>query len=224
MANAALTVAAVDEGICSLTDFATPDPLKFFQGDRALAVGSGDVYSLLMPEVARPDKISSSGGDAAAPADARHHSPVESRRFVPVALAWQAANSDADGTAHVSFQVPQFQGRLRVMAVAYLDRSVGSSDAPVTVRSPILAQASWPRFAAPGDRFTVPIVLFNNSTSGGSASVHVQLLGQNPNLLTFGNEHQPAVDLPAVALVQTDRSRSIFPCTLARPRAPQTCG
>ena len=202
VANAAITVAAVDEGICSLTDFSTPDPLKFFQGDRALAVASGDVYSLLMPEVARPDKTSSPGGDASEAVDARHHSPVVARRFVPVALAWQLAHSGGDGTAHVSFPVPEFEGRLRVMAVAYQDRSVGSSDVPVTVRSPILAQTSWPRFAAPGDRFTVPIVLFNNTALPGSAIVNVQLLGQNAatNLLSFGSDPQPAIDLPPVAL------------------------
>jgi len=203
VANAAVTVAAVDEGICALTDFATPDPLKFFQGDRALAVESGDVYSLLMPEVARPDKISSVGGDASeGPADARHESPVVARRFVPVSLAWQVAHTDGEGTAHVSFPVPQFQGRLRVMAVAYLDRSVGSSDAPVTVRSPILAQTSWPRFAAPGDRFTVPVVLFNNTTSRGSAKVRVQLLQESAgnNLLMFGSEKQPSIVLPEVTL------------------------
>jgi uncharacterized protein YfaS (alpha-2-macroglobulin family) len=202
VANAAITVAAVDEGICSLTDFVTPDPLKFFQGDRALGVGSGDVYSLLMPEVARPDKTSSPGGDASEAVDARRHSPVVARRFVPVALAWQLAHSGGDGTARVSFAVPEFEGRLRVMAVAYEDRSVGSSDVPVTVRSPILAQTSWPRFAAPGDRFTVPIVLFNNTSQPGSAIVNVQLLGQNAatNLLGFGSDQRPAIELPPMAL------------------------
>jgi uncharacterized protein YfaS (alpha-2-macroglobulin family) len=203
VATAAVTVAAVDEGICALTDFATPDPLKFFQGDRALGVASGDVYSLLMPEVARPDRISSVGGDGGEAAlDSRHSSPVVARRFVPVSLAWQVAHSGGDGTAHVSFQVPQFQGRLRVIAVAYLDRSLGSGDAPVTVRSPILAQTSWPRFAAPGDRFTVPVVLFNNTPAGGSVKVSVQLQRQNaaPNLLMFGEAKQPTAELPDVAL------------------------
>jgi uncharacterized protein YfaS (alpha-2-macroglobulin family) len=216
VANAALTVAAVDEGICALTDFATPDPLKFFQGDRALDVASGDVYSLLMPEVAGPDKISSAGGDGGEPADARHSLPAVARRFVPVSLAWQVAHSDVGGTAHVSFPVPQFQGRLRVMAVAYLDRSMGSDDAPVTVRSPILAQTSWPRFAAPGDRFTVPVVLFNNTASRGSARVSVQLLQQNAptNLLMFGNDKQSAIDLPEVTLSGNGQTQVDLPVSV----------
>ena len=32
-------------------------------------------------------------------------------------------------------------------------KGFGSSDLPVLVRSPLLVQSSWPRFAAPGDRF-----------------------------------------------------------------------
>ncbi len=202
VANAAVTVAAVDEGICQLTNFTTPDPLHYFQGDRALGVTSGDVYSLLMPEVARPDKTSAAGGDRGEATDARHSSPVVARRFVPVSLAWQEAHSGADGTAHVSFPVPQFQGRLRVMAIAYVNRSAGSAEAPVTVRSPILAQTSWPRFAAPGDRFTVPVVLFNNTPTRGPARVSVQLSQRSAatNLLSFGIAKQPAIDLPPVML------------------------
>src|SRR5205814_1029935 len=51
MRNAAVTLAAVDEGVLQLTAFATPDPFAFFTCDRALAVTSADLYSLLMPEV-----------------------------------------------------------------------------------------------------------------------------------------------------------------------------
>ncbi len=164
VANAAATVAAVDEGICSLTDFTTPDPLAFFTAKPGLGVDSADVYGSLLPETV--------GGDGSPPpADAggRHHSPVAAHRVKPVALAWATVHTDAAGHAVAGFPVPAFQGRLRVMAVAYTADRVGSADRGVTVRSPLLAQTSWPRFAAPGDRFTVPVVLFNNTPAGGTA-------------------------------------------------------
>ena len=50
---------------------------------------------------------------------------------------------------------------------------------------------SWPRFAAPGDRFNVPVVLFNNTASGGTATISAELqadTGAPKGLLTFG-EH-----------------------------------
>ncbi len=171
-ADAAVTVAAVDEGICSLTDFATPDPLAYFTAKRGLGVQSGDLYGLLLPEAARP----AVGGDtsrATLDAGARHRSPVGGHRVRPVALAWAVVHTDAAGHGRASFPVPAFEGRLRVMAVAYTADRVGSADRGVTVRSPLLAQTSWPRFAAPGDRFTVPVVLFNNRPAGGTATVAV---------------------------------------------------
>ena len=44
------------------------------------------------------------------------------------------------------------------------------------VRSPLLVQSSWPRFAAPGDRFTVPLVVFNNTPADGVGEGPVRLL------------------------------------------------
>ena len=168
--GAAVNVAAVDEGICSLTDFATPDPLAFFNARRALGVDSADLYGMLVPEAARPDV----GGDGSAPDVGRHRSPIGGHRVRPVALAWAAVHTDSAGHAVASFPVPAFAGTLRVMAVGHTADRVGSADRGVLVRSPLLAQTSWPRFAAPGDRFTVPVVLFNNTPVGGTANVTVE--------------------------------------------------
>jgi uncharacterized protein YfaS (alpha-2-macroglobulin family) len=198
VANAAINFAAVDEGICSLTDFKTPDPLKFFSSNRALGVDTSDLYGLLMPEVARTHAV---GGDASKADMGRYRSPVGARRVKPVALAWVTGRSDADGIARGSFSLPQFQGKLRIIAVGYTPTLLGSADRAVTVRSPILAQSSWPRFAAPGDRFSVPIVLFNNTEMSGQAAVSVELMNDErtpAGLLGFGSGAVRQMDLPPV--------------------------
>ena len=192
--DAAVMLAAVDEGICSLTDFKTPDPLKFFASKRALGVQSADVFGLLMPEIARPDGERAVGGDKDGGSTGRYRSPIGAHRVKPVALGWVQARSDADGIVRASFSLPQFQGRLRIIAVGYTASLLGSADRGVTVRSPIMAQSSWPRFAAPGDQFTVPVVLFNNSNIGGDATVGVQVLNDSPtppNLLTIAVDPAP---------------------------------
>jgi uncharacterized protein YfaS (alpha-2-macroglobulin family) len=198
--NAAVTVAAVDEGICMLTDFPTPDPIGYFNSDRALGVHSYDLFDLLMPEVPLPDGERAVGGDRGDMG--RHITPIVAHRFKPVALAWQTVHTDANGLVRASFSVPEFEGRLRVMAVAYDAAATGSSDAPVTVRSPILAQSTWPRFAAPGDAFAVPIVLFNNTDTPGSAIVTAELEAPStaPALVGFGPDHESRIELPAVDL------------------------
>jgi uncharacterized protein YfaS (alpha-2-macroglobulin family) len=197
VANAAVNLAAVDEGICSLTDFKTPDPLKFYSSKRALGVQSGDLFGLLMPEVAKPEGQRDVGGDEPGADTGRYHSPVGARRVKPVALAWASVHTDANGFARTSFSLPQFQGKLRVIAVGYTAKLLGSADKGVTVRSPILAQSSWPRFAAPGDQFTVPVVLFNNSNDGGDAIMSISAEGR---ILTFGDSSQSVLNLAPVSI------------------------
>jgi uncharacterized protein YfaS (alpha-2-macroglobulin family) len=199
VSNATVTVAAVDEGICSLTNFETPNPLAWFTSKRALGVRSTDVYGLLMPEVSKVDGARETGGDVAAlDSGGRHHSPVGARRVKPVALAWAEVHTDANGFARASFPVPEFEGRLRVMAVGFTPTLVGSADSGVTVRSPVLAQTSWPRFAAPGDRFVVPLVIFNNTNAAGNVGVTVELApdaATPPGLFTF-NKTGSTLTLP----------------------------
>ncbi len=202
--NAGITLAAVDEGICSLTNFQTPDPLAYFISRRALEVQASDIYSLLMPEVARPDKNSPVGGDGSDEYDPRHRTPVSAKRVKPVALCSAILHTDATGMAHAHFFVPPFDGQLRLMAVAYDKAQLGSAAAPVIVRSPLIVQTSWPRFAAPGDRFTVPILLFNNTTQAGSAKVHVKMLDQADGLdpLGFKDTKDREIALPDVPLTE----------------------
>lgn len=202
--GAAVTVAAVDEGICTLTNFATPDPLGFFSAKRALSVDSADVFGLLMPEVARPDKTSAVGGDGDA-LTARHHTPIVARRVRSIALAWSEVHTDENGLARANFSVPEFQGRLRVMAVGHANSNFGTAERGVMIRSPVVAQTTWPRFAAPGDRFTVPIVLFNNTSAAGEVKIAVQAADTDASaaaMLTFANI--PSVKLAAAGQRQID--------------------
>lgn len=173
-ANAAVTIAAVDEGICQLTGFETPDPFKFFTRVRALGVGTADLYGQLMPEVPKAGKVSTVGGDKDA-YDPRHQSPVSAKRVKPVALVCGVLHTDSNGSAHADFSIPHFTGKLRLMVVASDGPRFGSADAATLVRSPLLVQSSWPRFAAPGDRFLVPLTIFNNTTAAIDAGLTLHI-------------------------------------------------
>lgn len=195
LANAAIALAAVDEGILQLTQFATPDPLTYFHGNRALGVKSSDVYGRLMPEVPRPATKSHVGGDGEAGGPARHRNPIAAERVRPVALFAGVIHADGAGVATARFQVPQFAGTLRIMAVGSAGATFGSAERQVVVRSPLIVQASFPRFASPGDRFSVPMVVFNNSSDPGEVVVHAELLGER-NPLTFAAGKQQAMVIP----------------------------
>ncbi len=173
-AGAQATIAAVDEGVLRLTGFATPDPFAWFTAPRGLRVDALDCYDQLMPEVARPAGESPTGGDGGGPE--RHRSPIAATRVRPVALWSGVVHADAAGRAHVELPLPSgFSGLVRVMAVADHGAASGSVDRHVIVRAPVVLQTSWPRFAAPGDRFTVPVTVFNRTAADGVAEISITL-------------------------------------------------
>ena len=132
-AGAQVALWAVDEGILSVTNYSTPNPLAYFSAKRALGVSGYDIFAQLMPEV-RPDSASLVGGDKDAdsgPANlGRYRSSVEAKRFVPLALVPQLATAGPDGIARVSLNVPEFMGQFRIMAVAARARQNGPRQHP----------------------------------------------------------------------------------------------
>jgi uncharacterized protein YfaS (alpha-2-macroglobulin family) len=208
VANASIDVSAVDEGICQLTNFATPDPFGFFYAPRAWGVTAADLYGQLMPEVARPDKTSAVGGDGEA-TDSRHHTPISAKRVRPVAMVNNVIRTDENGDARTSFSLPQFVGQLRVMAVAHAQDKFGDADAHTLVRSPLLVQSSWPRFVAPGDAFTVTLTAFNNSSSSGEVNLSANAVDDAP-LLRFVDSNQPPAQLGPIMIRAGGQSTQIL--------------
>merc|ERR1711916_344643 len=140
-----MTLAAVDEGILQLTKFQTPDPADWFFGKMALGVDLYDDYGrLLDPNMAAPGDIRSGGDQLGG----------EGLSVVPtktVALWSGPVDVGRDGKANITFDVPDFNGELRLMAVAWSANGVGSGDMAVTVRDEAPVELSLPRFLAPGD-------------------------------------------------------------------------
>lgn len=191
--NSAVTIAAVDEGICQLTGYATPDPFAYFNRVRALGVETADIFGQLMPEVPKAARVSTVGGDKDA-YDPRQLSPVSAKRVKPVALVSPVLHTDSAGMAHADFSVPQFTGKLRLMAVASQGPRFGSGETASLVRSPILVQSSWPRFAAPGDKFMVPMTVFNNTPRPVAARLALRVV-DGPLELKAGSTS--AINLPS---------------------------
>ncbi len=159
------TVAAVDEGILQLTDYKTPSALDHFLQRRRLSVNSYDIWSLLLPEYEKVLRKSSTGGDGdlammAPPEQAKRLNPLAASRVKPVAL-WSGLLEGKSGWQNISFEVPEYNGALRVMVMAMAGNRFGSAETMVTVADPLVLSSSLPRFLAPGDKFRVPVPVYN---------------------------------------------------------------
>ncbi len=173
-----IVLAAVDEGICMLTGFKTPDPYDYFFGPRLPGMELHDLYARLMPEAMDhvAGAASAPGGGMLA-AIGKRLNPIKARRFKPVALWSSSVETDTNGQARVVFDVPEFTGQLRVMAVVIDRFRFGSAEQSVLVKRPLVVQSSLPRFLAPEDVFTMPVRVYNESKQDDDVAVSVACEG-----------------------------------------------
>jgi len=170
--QAFLTLAAVDVGILNLTRFETPDPDGWYFGQRRLGMEIRDLYGQLIDRTAGVRGRVRSGGDFDA-MGLQAPPPDEE----PVALFSGLVTLDDQGWAQIEFDVPDFNGTLRLMAVAWTNRSVGHADKEVEVRDQVVLTASLPKFLAPGDRSRLLLEVDNVDGPAGSYELTVSTEG-----------------------------------------------
>ncbi|HYA75212.1 MAG TPA: alpha-2-macroglobulin family protein, partial [Roseiarcus sp.] len=169
--EAEVTVAAVDVGILNLTGYKTPDPRGYFFGQRKLAVDIRDLYGMLIDGMEGVAGSLQTGGDHAGALEG--NLPTQP----PLALFSGVVKVGADGAASVSFDIPAFNGSVRVMAVAWSKTKVGSAEANVIVRDPVVVTATLPRFLDLGDRSQMHIDLDNVEGEAGDYRLDLDIHG-----------------------------------------------
>ena len=169
--EAEVTVAAVDIGILNLTGFKTPDPTGYFFGQRKLSVDIRDLYGLLIDGMEGAAGALHSGGDGSGALEG--NLPTQP----PLALFSGVVKVGADGIANVSFDIPGFNGSVRVMAIAWSKSKVGSAETNVIVRDPVVVSATLPRFLDLGDRSQMHIDIDNVEGEAGSYRLDLDIHG-----------------------------------------------
>ena len=167
-----VTVAAVDEGILQLTDFLTPDPVKYFLGKRRLGMQLLDLYGKLIESGGRPGQLKV-GGDA----DSRQLDASGVRTVKTLALFSGPVALDANGQAKIPLALPDFNGQLRLMAVAWDRDQVGRAEVAPLVRDPLVARVYLPRFLAPEDESRVAVTVQNLSAPPGDYAIRLSADG-----------------------------------------------
>ncbi|MBI3436230.1 MAG: alpha-2-macroglobulin family protein [Proteobacteria bacterium] len=198
--EARVVVAAVDVGILNLTNYKPPQPEEHYLGQRALSAAIRDIYGQLIDGMQGARGQLRSGGDAAAALQASP--PTQA----PLALYSGIVTVRADGAATVSFEMPQFAGTVRVMAVAWSGDKVGHGVSDVVVRDPVVLTATLPRFLLSGDQSNARLELDN--VEGAAGEYRVAVAGTGPlkygadasHTLRLGAKERGAVALPLTAL------------------------
>ncbi len=164
--EAYVTVAAVDVGILNLTRYTPPDPGAWYFDQRALGLEIRDIYGQLIDGSLGEFGKVRSGGDG--PGMTAQGSPPTEKLL---ALFSGIVQLDDNGNTTIDFEVPQFNGTARVMAVAWSKTGVGSASKDVIIRDPVVLSASLPKILAPGDEARTIVEIHNTDGEAGTYSV-----------------------------------------------------
>jgi uncharacterized protein YfaS (alpha-2-macroglobulin family) len=169
--DAWVTLAAVDEGILQLTDFKSPDPVSYYFGKRRLGVLMRDDYGRLIRVEKGAVGAMEQGGDGFG---GRGLAVVPQKT---VALFSGLVKVGAGGVANIILDVPDFNGSLRLMAVAWSADKLGHGDRMLIVRDPVVADLVLPRFLSPGDAIGAALNLDNVEGGPGAYVATIQTHG-----------------------------------------------
>ena len=197
--DARIVVAAVDVGILNLTNYKPPAPDDYYLGQRRLTADIRDLYGQLIDGMQGTRGQIRTGGDAAA--ELQGSPPTQK----PLALYSGIVTVKPDGTAEVVFDIPDFAGTARVMAVAWSKDRVGRAVGDVIIRDPVVLTATLPRFLLNGDRGTMHLDLDNVAGQAGDYRLEMKSEGVNvignaaPQTLKLNAKQRSAVTVPLSA-------------------------
>ena len=167
------TIAAVDVGILNLTSFESPDASGYYFGQRRLGMELRDIYGRLINGMQGTPGLLRSGGDGAL---SRVNAPPPTQELI--AYFSGPIEVDAEGYATATFDLPAFNGTVRLMAVVWSDTAVGEAEYDLLVRDPVVVTTSLPRFLAPDDETRLRVDIANVKGPAGDVTVSLTTSGE----------------------------------------------
>ncbi len=197
-----VVLAAVDRGVLNISDYQPLDPFEIFFGRKRFAQDLFDNYGQVIPPQDGKLARLNYGGDRA---PLKKGGALESR--VEIAALWSGEVSfDESGKAVIPLDLPNFNGELALMALAWNEQQVGEAERAVKVVAPLVAEIGWPRFGARGDETRALVQLRNMSgedqtlslvwTLNGGLKAH----GELPGTLFLKNGEEQWLTLPLTVI------------------------
>ncbi|WP_423231529.1 alpha-2-macroglobulin family protein [Aeromonas hydrophila] len=193
-----VVLAAVDRGVLNISDYQPLDPFEIFFGRKRFAQDLFDNYGQVIPPQDGKLARLNYGGDRA---PLKKGGALESR--VEIAALWSGEVSfDQQGKAVIPLELPNFNGELALMALAWNEQQVGEAERAVKVVAPLVAEIGWPRFGARGDETRALVQLRNMSGEDQTLSLvwtlngGLKANGELPGTLSLKNGEEQWLTLP----------------------------
>ena len=174
----------VDDGVLQMTNYQSPNPAAHFLAPYALPADLRDTFASLIASAGLSAAPLQQGYDGAfamamraTSADLAEFSLAQgltTRIKETLALSSTIVPLSPQGSAALTFDLPDFVGRGRLMTMAWTDQGrMGAASDMLVIRDPVVADLFLPRFLAPGDEVDVKLLLSNTQDRELSATVHL---------------------------------------------------
>lgn len=152
------TIAIVDEGLLSLTNFETPDPWDYFYAREALGVKTWDMYDWVIGAYgSKVERLLSIGGGGSL----NKESARKANRFEPVVKFIGPFHLRGGQSTTHKIRLPRYVGSVRTMLVAgNTSGAYGNAEKTTTVTKPLMVLGDMPRVLGPGESLDLPVNVF----------------------------------------------------------------
>lgn len=168
------TLAVVDEGLLGLTNFHSADLRNEFYKKEASELENWDIYRYVMNAYSgKLETILAIGGSE----DSLANGKSDENRFAPVVKYFGPYHLAAGEKKATTFEMPYYVGAVRAMVIAGEDGAYGLAEKTVTVKAPIMVQASVPRTLGTNEKISIPVTLFNEEDYDKVIEVNFNISG-----------------------------------------------
>ena len=166
------TLAIVDEGLLSLTNYETPDPWDHFYAREALGVKTWDMYDWVIGAYGRKlERLLSIGGGGSI----NKETAKNANRFTPMVIYLGPYHINGGKKAVHKMQLPKYIGAVRVMLIAGNNEGAfGSAEKTCPVTKPLMVLGTLPRVLGPGEDVQLPVTVFAMKDNVKDVSVQVK--------------------------------------------------
>jgi alpha-2-macroglobulin len=196
------TLAVVDEGLLGLTRFQTPNPRQSFFAREAHGIKTWDLFDDVMGAYGgQLQKILAIGGDD----ELQKPENQKANRFKPVVTFAGPFSLEAKSEGIHTFQMPNYIGEVRVMAIAGKEGAWGAAESAVTVKQPLMVLPTLPRVLSPLEEVNLPVSVFALDKSIRNVSISIETEGiiatsdETSHSLTYSNTGEQMVFFGLIA-------------------------
>jgi len=185
-----LLVSVIDSGILQLANQEDPKIFDFFNEKPSKNLSYYDLYDQLMEYITEGNLISFGAGDGMR--KKRKHLPPDLGKRVKPFMIWSGVVEPKENNASIGIDIPEFNGRATIIAIAINQDSIGVASKEITIKDDIMIKPSYPKYTLKGDELEVPIRLFN-TTKESKKVILESNVSSNLNL----NLTSEAISIPA---------------------------